>query len=624
MNKFNGSIDVNDKICIGGRTTSNIDFNHTTKTLDFTVGIKPIIKIGRVDVDIDANLNVTGGINIDSGVLFVDPVNNRVGINTTTPTVALDIVGDAVISGDLTVNGSLTSFNTETLVIEDPLIKLAKNNPSDLLDTGFYSLYNDGTTKFAGLIRDSTDGVFKFFTGTTTEPTTSVDLAIGEIGDLLVDNLEATTMEISTTAVIQDLSISGQLFVNDIGISGDIIPTLNGEFDLGSTSFRFRDLFLSAGTLYIGGGQIGADDGINLYVTSDLSVIGTFGVTGDAAFNNNTLYIDATANSDGIGTTTPQTSLDIVSSDTRPLRIETTSTSQNGIEFINDTGTTGDQWQQRFDKSDTGATGSFIINHQQSGGSFWDCFELERTGAASGQLQLGTTTDSCDLTLSNGNLSITGDLFVNNSSQSIFFADSSILGTTSMAIYRKGVSGLDNRFINFESGVSSIFSPGTNVGGIRIDGVGALVIDTVSSIKLKENIRENHNECYELVKSLRGVKFDWKSGLAYDCNGFIAEEVKDIFPIASGNLNGINTVSMQSLIPVLWSALRKTQKKLEDLEIKYGCITFVDENHSYTSPEQIKESEKLLENTKLAEGEYEVYIGNKLYIIGKNGTRRLS
>ena len=108
------------------------------------------------------------------------------------------------------------------------MIKLAKNNPSDLLDTGFYSLYNDGTTKFAGLIRDSTDGVFKFFTGTTTEPTTVVDLAIGELGDLLVDNLEATTMEISTTAVIRDLSISGQLFVNDIGISGDIIPTLNG------------------------------------------------------------------------------------------------------------------------------------------------------------------------------------------------------------------------------------------------------------------------------------------------------------------------------------------------------------------------------------------------------------
>ena len=46
-----------------------------------------------------------GGLDVNSGVLFVDATNNRVGINNSTPNFALDISGEAYISGDLTVAG---------------------------------------------------------------------------------------------------------------------------------------------------------------------------------------------------------------------------------------------------------------------------------------------------------------------------------------------------------------------------------------------------------------------------------------------------------------------------------------------------------------------------------------
>ena len=44
------------------------------------------------------------------GVLTIDTYDNRIGINTTTPSVALDVVGGVAISGNLTVSSSRTEL----------------------------------------------------------------------------------------------------------------------------------------------------------------------------------------------------------------------------------------------------------------------------------------------------------------------------------------------------------------------------------------------------------------------------------------------------------------------------------------------------------------------------------
>ena len=48
----------------------------------------------------------SSNVNIDSGVLFVDSINNRVGINTTTPDASLHIVGSANVVGNFRVTGN--------------------------------------------------------------------------------------------------------------------------------------------------------------------------------------------------------------------------------------------------------------------------------------------------------------------------------------------------------------------------------------------------------------------------------------------------------------------------------------------------------------------------------------
>jgi len=49
---------------------------------------------------------IAGNSNFDSGVLFVDATNNRVGINNTAPAVALRVTGDADISATLNVSST--------------------------------------------------------------------------------------------------------------------------------------------------------------------------------------------------------------------------------------------------------------------------------------------------------------------------------------------------------------------------------------------------------------------------------------------------------------------------------------------------------------------------------------
>jgi hypothetical protein len=51
---------------------------------------------------------------------------------------------------------------------------LAANNAADALDIGFYGQYTNGGTKYSGLVRDATDGVFKLFTNEEVDPTDNV------------------------------------------------------------------------------------------------------------------------------------------------------------------------------------------------------------------------------------------------------------------------------------------------------------------------------------------------------------------------------------------------------------------------------------------------------------------
>lgn len=121
-------------------------------------------------------LTVKGGDGISSVVV---DANNTVILdvdNTIIRTTgAQTISGDLSVTGNLVVSGDTITQDVSTIRTEDSLIKLAANNVSDSIDIGFYGEYFDGAAKYAGLIRDASDGgKFKLFIGETTDPTNNV------------------------------------------------------------------------------------------------------------------------------------------------------------------------------------------------------------------------------------------------------------------------------------------------------------------------------------------------------------------------------------------------------------------------------------------------------------------
>jgi hypothetical protein len=88
------------------------------------------------------------------------------------------ITGSTIIDGDLTVEGGVTYISSSTLNVDDSLIKLSSNNAADTVDSGFYNKYVVAATpKFAGIFRDASDGIFKAFADSQSEPTTTVNVA---------------------------------------------------------------------------------------------------------------------------------------------------------------------------------------------------------------------------------------------------------------------------------------------------------------------------------------------------------------------------------------------------------------------------------------------------------------
>lgn len=91
-------------------------------------------------------------------------------------------VADAVVSGNLTVQGTVTTINTQQLVVNDNIFELGSNNTTtDTVDSGFYSpAGNSSAIWYSGLARiasssSNVNPVFRIFVSNT-NPNTSATI----------------------------------------------------------------------------------------------------------------------------------------------------------------------------------------------------------------------------------------------------------------------------------------------------------------------------------------------------------------------------------------------------------------------------------------------------------------
>jgi hypothetical protein len=89
-----------------------------------------------------STLEVSGNVNIDRGLLFVDASNNRIGVGKTNPSVALDVSGIVSVSGTTSLTGNVgigRSSNTSALDVSGTAlvsgrVGIGMTNPSVALD----------------------------------------------------------------------------------------------------------------------------------------------------------------------------------------------------------------------------------------------------------------------------------------------------------------------------------------------------------------------------------------------------------------------------------------------------------------------------------------------------------
>ena len=243
----------------GDITTDQTTFNllNTTATTVNAFGAGTAISIGAATgkTTINNPTDVTGSFRVGATNFTVDAANGNI-----------ETAGNAIIGGDLTVNGTTTSVNVDVLDVEDALIRLASGNTSDSVDIGIVGRYNDGSNdQFAGIFRDATGGEWHLF-----DEYVDTDLT-----DNVIDMSDATFS-------LANLNLDVVKFTQQsFSLTGDVAGTINIS-DFGSTAHSM------AVTIQANSVALGTDTTGN-YVATIVQATG--GATDNNSTTNNGLVI---------------------------------------------------------------------------------------------------------------------------------------------------------------------------------------------------------------------------------------------------------------------------------------------------------------------------------------------
>ena len=222
-----GATTLDSTLTVAGTATLN-----STLTVAGTTTLNGNTNLGNATSDI---ITIIGAVAIDTNVLVVNPTTNRVGINVTSPTEALDITGNIKSSGNLTINGNTTlgdasgdsltingtavsvpnglNIDSNTLVIDstNDRIGIKTASPTVELDvTG--AILSSGNITTAGVLTASNS------TNVTTAPpiTFTGDTNTG-IGHSSADTLDFVTGGVSRARI------------SSTGLQSSVVPDLSGS-----------------------------------------------------------------------------------------------------------------------------------------------------------------------------------------------------------------------------------------------------------------------------------------------------------------------------------------------------------------------------------------------------------
>lgn len=192
-----------------------------------------IIGVSKSDLSIALGTQTTGNYVASLVAGTGVTLTNNSG-ETATPTIAIgQAVGttdnvtfhDVTISGDLTVTGTVNTVNETNLAVEDAFIYLNDGSTITNPDLGIAGNYNDGSYKHAGVFRDATDGVFKFFDSYTPEPGADINVAHASYADA---PLKAKKLELTQATGTAPLTVASTTLVSNL--NADLLDSQQGSW----------------------------------------------------------------------------------------------------------------------------------------------------------------------------------------------------------------------------------------------------------------------------------------------------------------------------------------------------------------------------------------------------------
>lgn len=166
---------------------------------DFTTGnVAEANNLYFTNARVRAALSSGTGVNLNQST-------GSISISQNVDTTSNVTFQNLLVTGNLTVTGNTVSLNVVTLTIEDNMIYLNSNSEITNPDLGFAGNYNDGSYKHAGLFRDATDGVWKFFENYSPEPDASPYIDTGH-ASFKFSNVQVTNLIGNVSGIVTSLA----------------------------------------------------------------------------------------------------------------------------------------------------------------------------------------------------------------------------------------------------------------------------------------------------------------------------------------------------------------------------------------------------------------------------------
>ena len=271
-------------------TAGSLDIRATNNLKIGTDGADSV-RLGRTNTT-GAKIHLRSGADTD---LVVS--NSKIGIGTETPSVTLDVVGTAAVSGDLSVDGTANLDNTDvdgTLVVDGSNISLDSTSTLNI---------DNSNTSNGITIGTATSGVPISIGHSTSEVTVNDNLTV--TGNLTVDG--TTTTINSTTLTVDDKTIVVASGAADSAAADGAGISVDGAgasllYDHTGTQWEFNKplevtgAISSTSTVTATGFTIGSAE----IAEAELEMID--GITAGTAAASKAVVLDASSNISGVGT----------------------------------------------------------------------------------------------------------------------------------------------------------------------------------------------------------------------------------------------------------------------------------------------------------------------------------